>query len=267
MKRTCIACHKPLTSRWGKYCGNACNNRALSNISKGLPVDYRHWVPQSNCAMCGKEITERGPQAKYCSKRCNLDAGHEQQRKRIHAAKRRQGLPIPGDIVPCANPQCFNAAIYVNLRAFCSDDCQQFVQCNKHWLGEGPSSRVYFYACPDCSAPVLHRAKNGSHKVCPPCRVVRNMGINGRKNHARRAAGPPALSVHQIAERDGNRCHICTRKINMALSGMAKWGATIEHILPVSQGGTNDPSNLALAHRHCNTARGNRGHSQLVLVA
>jgi 5-methylcytosine-specific restriction endonuclease McrA len=97
--------------------------------------------------------------------------------------------------------------------------------------------------------------------------VIRNKAINARKNHARRTVGPPALSVHQIAERDGNRCHICSRKVNMTWSGMAKWGPTIEHILPVSQGGTNEPGNLALAHRHCNTARGNRGHSQLLLVA
>jgi hypothetical protein len=267
MKRTCLACHKPLTGQQRKWCSKACSQRAYANTKYGRPTDTRTWIPQDTCAQCGRSTSSRGACAKYCSKRCGAKAHYELQLKRKHETKRRQGLPIPGDIVPCANPQCFNAAIYVNLRAFCSDDCQQYVQWNKHWLGEGPSSRVYFYACPDCSAPVLHRARNGSHKVCPPCRVVRNMGINGRKNHARRTAGPSALSVHQIAERDGTRCHICCRKVNMALSGLAKWGPTIEHILPVSQGGTNDPSNLALAHRHCNTARGNRGHSQLVLVA
>jgi predicted nucleic acid-binding Zn ribbon protein len=267
MKRTCLACHKPLTGQQRKWCCNACQQRAADNMKKGKPSDSRMWTPLGNCAMCGKSTSNRGPQAKYCSQRCKWDADHEQQRRRIHAAKRRQGLPIPGDIVPCANPQCFNAAIYINLRAFCSDACQEYVQSNKHWLGEGPSCRVYLYRCPDCSTPILARASNGSHKVCPPCRVIRNKAINARKSHARRASGPPVLSVNEIAERDGCRCHICNRKVDMSLSGKAKWGPTIEHIIPVSQGGTNDPGNLALAHRYCNTARGNRGHSQLLLVA
>lgn len=270
MTRTCLACHKPLVGSQRKWCSNACNQRAAFNKKTGRPLDARTWVPSTHCAWCQSAITSRqarGPQAKYCSRRCKLDAGHKAQLMRTHQARRNDGLPIPGDIVPCANPQCFNAAVYINQRAFCSSQCKSYVQANKHWLGEGPSTRVYFYPCPDCESLILSRSGNGSHKVCAACRVIRNRAINARKSHARRASGPPVMSVNEIAERDGNRCHICCRKINMSLSGMAKWGPTIEHILPVSQGGTNEPGNLALAHRYCNTARGNRGHSQLLLVA
>jgi 5-methylcytosine-specific restriction endonuclease McrA len=42
-------------------------------------------------------------------------------------------------------------------------------------------------------------------------------------------------------------------------------GLTIDHLLPVSRGGTNDVSNLDVAHRRCNIARGNRGYFQLGL--
>lgn len=33
---------------------------------------------------------------------------------------------------------------------------------------------------------------------------------------------------------------------------------TVDHIVPQSLGGTDDPSNLAAAHAGCNFARGNR---------
>jgi hypothetical protein len=267
MKHICLACHKPLTGQRRKWCSNACQVRARNNQINGKPLEARKWIPQNDCGWCGNPVVNRGPQAKHCSSQCRIKYSHEQQRKRNQSHRRAKGLPLPGDVVPCANPQCFNAAIYAHVQAYCSDDCQRYVQSNKHWLGQGPSSRIYFYPCPDCATPVLHRFRNGSHKVCPMCRVVRNQSINARKNHARRTTGPAPLSVFQIAKRDGNRCHICCRKVNMDLSGMAKWGPTIEHILPVSQGGTNEPDNLALAHRHCNVARGNRGHSQLLLVA
>jgi endogenous inhibitor of DNA gyrase (YacG/DUF329 family) len=267
MKKKCLGCTTIIEQGWAKYCGNACYMRVQANRKAKRPDDFRKWIPQVNCATCGKEITNRGLQAKYCSKRCRLHAGHKLQRERSNAKKRALGLPVRGDIVPCVNPQCFNAAIYWGVRAYCSQRCKSYVQENKHWLGDGPSSRIWLYQCPDCSAAVLHRSQNGTPKVCPPCRVIRNKAINSRKAHARRAPGPAVLSVTELAERDGNRCHICCRKVDMNLSGKAKWGPTIEHIVPVSRGGTNEPGNLALAHRYCNTARGNRGHSQLLLVA
>lgn len=63
----------------------------------------------------------------------------------------------------------------------------------------------------------------------------------------------------------GARCHLCGRKIDPGLSGLHPMGATIDHLLPVSRGGTNELSNLHVAHRRCNVARGNRGDVQLPL--
>lgn len=45
----------------------------------------------------------------------------------------------------------------------------------------------------------------------------------------------------------GGRCWLC-----------GHLGAdTLDHVVPVSKGGTNDPDNLRPAHRACNSARGN----------
>jgi 5-methylcytosine-specific restriction endonuclease McrA len=57
-----------------------------------------------------------------------------------------------------------------------------------------------------------------------------------------------ALS-RRIVQRDGGRCHIC-----------GKSGAnTADHLTPTSRGGAWwDESNLAAAHRSCNSRRGNR---------
>lgn len=52
------------------------------------------------------------------------------------------------------------------------------------------------------------------------------------------------------------RCLICGGPLRFeALTGA---GATIEHILPRSLGGTNDLSNLGIAHRRCNGEKGRR---------
>lgn len=49
-----------------------------------------------------------------------------------------------------------------------------------------------------------------------------------------------------VLRRDDYRCHIC------GLSGADQ----VDHLVPVSMGGTDDPTNLAAAHARCNNQRG-----------
>ena len=76
---------------------------------------------------------------------------------------------------------------------------------------------------------------------------------NVRHNAARRAAGriPPDWREARLAAQR-NRCCYCRRPFT------ADRRPTIEHLLPVSRGGDNQPENLALACKSCNSRRGNR---------
>jgi 5-methylcytosine-specific restriction endonuclease McrA len=51
----------------------------------------------------------------------------------------------------------------------------------------------------------------------------------------------------------------------MSLPGTHNMGATIDHLVPVSAGGKDSLSNVRLAHRSCNCARGVGGSVQLML--
>ena len=268
MNKYCLACHTQLKGRQTKWCSKGCALRGAYNIKKNRPPDVRQWIPQANCSWCARSLAESGrSKSKFCSRECKWRHSACVERERRNAERKKLGIPLPGELVPCSNPQCTNVAIYRYKKAYCSEKCFQYVLSNKHWLGEGPSTRIFFYPCPDCSFPVLHRHSTGTAKVCKSCRIVRNKNINSHNSDARRAIGKPKLSVYELAVRDGRRCNICNRKIDLSLSGMAKWGPTIDHILPVSLGGTNDPNNLTLAHRCCNTRRGNREPAQMLLSA
>lgn len=54
-----------------------------------------------------------------------------------------------------------------------------------------------------------------------------------------------------VFERDGGFCYYCGRKISA-------YRTSIDHMLPVSRGGTDQPDNLALACPTCNRAKGAR---------
>jgi 5-methylcytosine-specific restriction endonuclease McrA len=55
----------------------------------------------------------------------------------------------------------------------------------------------------------------------------------------------------RLWERDGGKCHLCGQTINMMSE------ATRDHLVPLSKGGCTCSGNIALAHRRCNTRRGN----------
>lgn len=70
-----------------------------------------------------------------------------------------------------------------------------------------------------------------------------------------------------IFERDGWVCGICHKRVNRLRAYPDPLSPSIDHILPVSDGGPDTPVNVRLAHLVCNTARGNRGDVQLRLIA
>jgi len=59
----------------------------------------------------------------------------------------------------------------------------------------------------------------------------------------------------KLRERDGDHCWICRQPMDFKGSAIGPEFATIDHVVPRSQGGSHDIGNLRLAHRRCNLAR------------
>lgn len=223
-------------------------------------------ITKLKCVQCGADFDSVRTTSRYCSQKC----------------RDKKRLVRPPVVRECARAECRAEFLVGKHHRYCSPLCRALFRETRPHLGNRRTSEaaillrfgvidaclIYYHTCVDCGVLMVTRTKRkGKWPCCRPCAAVRLIGTDSRRAHKRRASGPPVLSVHQLAERDGSRCHICHRKVDLNLSGMAKWGPTIEHIVPVSKGGTNEAHNLALAHRHCNTVRGNRGGSQLLLIA
>ena len=116
--------------------------------------------------------------------------------------------------------------------------------------GRGPNAGIVLVArnCGHCGVS-MKRSHDGRPGECADCKWKR--GSKLRIGRAERLA---------IYERDRWMCGICTEPVDPHLPSNDIWGATLAHLVPRSLGGGDDPANLRLAHRWCNSVRGNLSH-------
>ncbi len=130
---------------------------------------------------------------------------------------------------------------------------------------EGPVWTELF--CPECGAMMLgYREGFELHFGCPggcsvaddwhefvikPCEPVRLVSKSGILKRVLRLSIPAGLRF-EIFRRDKFRCVYCGRG---PADGVR---LHVDHVRPVSRGGTDDPSNLVTACDECNLGKGNK---------
>ncbi|TDF41925.1 HNH endonuclease [Alteromonadaceae bacterium M269] len=62
----------------------------------------------------------------------------------------------------------------------------------------------------------------------------------------------------RVFTRDGEKCQYCG--VALVFKDVNSWA--LDHVIPKSEGGSNDDSNLKLACKSCNSAKGNRDIEQ-----
>lgn len=83
-----------------------------------------------------------------------------------------------------------------------------------------------------------------------------------------RGADAERIDPLAVFKRDRWRCHLCGKHAPAALRGTyADAAPKLDHVIPLSQGGSHSWSNVALAHRQCNAAKSSRVLGQLLLDA
>ncbi|WP_328941531.1 HNH endonuclease [Streptomyces sp. NBC_00250] len=89
---------------------------------------------------------------------------------------------------------------------------------------------------------------------------------NRRRRAAKRGGVSEPYTLAQIAERDRGLCRLCGKPAAMDERVPHPKAPTIDHVVPVSEGGDDTRANVQLAHFVCNSAKGPRGSQQLALI-
>jgi hypothetical protein len=126
--------------------------------------------------------------------------------------------------------------------------------------------RGVIVACAICGTH-FQRTTGALHGCSPDCRRQLERERDRRKRMRRRTAlSGDTYTVAELIRRDGLKCHICAKPMDPKLNGRHPRGITIDHLVPLSAGGADCKTNVALAHLECNVRRGADGPAQLRLV-
>lgn len=126
-------------------------------------------------------------------------------------------------------------------------------------------------SCKWCGALFTPERLCGNYECCCPehkelwAKSMKKSDKHNRKAKIRKAYVAP-VSIRDIYQRDKGICQLCGKKVNLKDEWPSLMCASIDHIIPLSLGGTHEPKNVQLAHFMCNTLKGNRSaHEQLRL--
>ncbi|NPU86376.1 MAG: hypothetical protein HPY65_18000 [Syntrophaceae bacterium] len=80
-------------------------------------------------------------------------------------------------------------------------------------------------------------------------KIFKKDGVLSRLNYL------PKWLTNAVYHRDKGHCQICRRDLTGLLTPMSQHGLHYDHIIPLHQGGTNDPTNFQLTCEKCNTSK------------
>lgn len=206
------------------------------------------------CERCSVEFvaTKNGMAngQRYCSKRCRNYVNNKAwvERNRFIGP-----VPMPGDHTEIMSPLNWRRCAACqgemlrpggSIVRFCrqclrtkkrSDELARYYRERRAREGYGQRPKT----CAICGAAFVGHGGRAFCDSCPDARA------------AVYKQAPEPITIHELAQRDKGRCWLCGIGVDAS-------DRTVDHVWPIAKGGKHIWSNVRLAHRRCNSRKGDR---------
>ncbi len=213
------------------------------------------FLSSSDCGVCGSHVSP--PRRRYCSQACLLEANRRDNLRRVKAAY----VPRPPRLLNCK--QCLTEFALTRsgpLADFCSGECRSLYR-RSHKAAESRQYRQkrrveYMKVCDVCGVPFTTARSIQRYCTSVCLRQGQNRSMMMRRSRMASTQVSPIVSA-TIFERDGWMCQICAVQVEQLRRWPDPWSASLDHVVPVSKGGSHTFENVQLAHLRCNMQKYN----------
>ena len=242
----CLYCGTPFQTinKNRKYCSPACAAKHAGDLRRG----------EYYCEYCGKPRWSDHPNRnRFCSRECVNKAKHLEalSRKEAWSKQREESMTRT-----CANCGVVFRAKHENHR-FCSAECQYESALREHHERNVARFIPVLSVCPHCgnlfSTTFRSQAKQYCSERCAERASEKRQKVK-RKEQMQQAFVEP-VGLKTTYRNYGGVCAICGLPVPKTTESENQWAATVDHIIPLSQGGMHSKSNCQLAHRLCNSIK------------
>lgn len=123
----------------------------------------------------------------------------------------------------------------------------------QEWLAAHPDyMKAYLAEYAKANSPKLVARAKAWAEAHPEEARAHSREVTRRRRAQKRGVGSVPYREADIFTRDGWTCRLCHNPIDPNLSRRDPFGASIDHIIPLSRGGADAPENVQAAHLDCN---------------
>ena len=269
----CRYCGKLINGRKRNYCGLQCRQthhwrrQGIKTIDEHLKELKEKTKDRfgRRCQQCGSDfIFKPGggnvDGGKFCSRKCyglNRSKKFAQKVAREYINGYKEGASCK--IRVRRFKQCGGMYLKKNGSLYCSKECRNKksaramrVRYKEQWTRPNP------FLCKWCGKEVVVEYGEKIRAYCSFKCQQRQIKANSR--HKRRAVMRGAfierVDLCKVYERDRGRCHLCGGKISLKNKFPHPKSMSLDHVVPLSMGGTHEMKNVRLAHFICNSVKG-----------
>lgn len=143
---------------------------------------------------------------------------------------------------------------------YCSAVCRR-TSLNARRRARARAARAALgHRCVFCDRPIGGDARSDKRFCSDSCARASRFNTNraDRRLRVEVEGKPTAMPRTAIYERDGWTCMLCGKAIDRSRHHPDPMSASLDHVVPLSMGGTNAAENLQASHLACNISVGNK---------
>lgn len=210
------------------------------------------------CRGCGVGFQpKRWNRTTYCSRQCAFDhASALKLPKTLRQRPKARPTPEPTSCAVCQRPT-------TRRFVYCSHDCARVGEAWATRIVNAGRKMVLARDCSACGGTFVAGYGDKRRSFCSAdCAARVNRRIAKARRRVRIGVQRERFDPLEIFDRDGWRCRHCHRETPKRMRGTnAQNAPELDHIVPLSKGGSHTRGNTQLLCRECN---GHKGAGQLL---